>query len=69
MSEHTIRISNSETGEVIDRPMTAEEIAEHEAITAEVLAAKTAKEEKEALRIATLAKLGLTAEEAAALLT
>lgn len=68
MSTLMIRISNSETGEVIDRPMTAEEIAEHEAITAEVIAMQDAKNAKEALRTATLTKLGLTAEELAALL-
>jgi hypothetical protein len=68
MTEHTIRISNSETGEVIDRPMTEEEIAEHELITAEVLAEAKAKEDLEARKAAVITKLGLTADEVFALL-
>lgn len=70
MTKYTIRTSNSETGEVIDRPMTAEEIAEHEALTAEVLAEVEAKEQKALAAASAVAKLeaiGLTAEEISAL--
>lgn len=70
MTKYTIRTSNSETGEVIDRPMTAEEIAEHEALTAEVLAEIQAKEQKALAAASAVAKLeaiGFTAEEIAAL--
>jgi hypothetical protein len=65
---------NCETGEVIERPLTAEEIAANEAAAAqaeadrlaaeaEVAAAQSAKESAQAK----LAALGLTTEEIAAL--
>jgi len=59
---------NCETGEVIERPLTAEEIADREAAAAEYEARK-AQEEADAkakaeAKAALLAKLGLTAEEA-----
>jgi hypothetical protein len=63
-----IRIHNAETGEIIDRKMTADELAEANArkaqanLEAETAAIKTT--EKAAL----LAKLGITEEEAALLL-
>ena len=50
--------------------MTAEEIAEHEALTAEVLAEVEAKEQKALAAASAVAKLeaiGLTAEEISAL--
>jgi len=68
MSEFTIRISNSETGEVVDRPMTEKEIAEHELLTAKVLAEVEAKAAVEAKKQAVMEKLGLSAEEVIALL-
>jgi len=65
---------NCETGEVIERPLTAEEIAQREADAAAFAAAKH-EEEAEAAAVAEakanaqakLAALGLTAEEIAAL--
>ena len=63
---------NASTQEVIERDMTAEELAQAEAdkLSAESIkqADEKAKAEAEAKRSAVLAKLGLTAEEAQALL-
>jgi len=57
----------------IDREMTADEVSIHETALAETQAQKDAQAkaetEKQALKTATLAKLGLTADEAAALLS
>ena len=65
---------NCTTGEVIERPLTAEEIAqrevdaaEAEARKAEEEAAKAAEEAAKASAQAKLAALGLTADEIAAL--
>jgi membrane protein involved in colicin uptake len=65
---------NCETGEVIERPLTAEEIAQREADAAayavrkaEEDAAKAAAEAAKASAEAKLAALGLTADEIAAL--
>lgn len=65
---------NCETGEVTERPLTAEELAEREAAAAaaeaERLAADEAKAASEAAKASATAKLsalGLTAEEIAAL--
>jgi hypothetical protein len=66
---------NCETGEVTERPLTAEEIAANEAAQAQAAAdAKAAEEEATAKAAAKasaqakLATLGLTADEVAALL-
>ena len=63
---------NCETGEVIERPLTADEIAANEAAQAKAEAdAKKAEAEaatKAEAKSALLAKLGITAEEAALLL-
>ena len=63
---------NCATGEVIERPLTADEIAANEAATAQAEAdRKAAEAEAEAKATAKadlLAKLGITAEEAALLL-
>jgi len=69
MSKLMIRISNSETGEVIDRPMTEEEIAEHEAITANVLAEAEQKTTQAEAKATLLDRLGITADEAKLLLS
>jgi hypothetical protein len=57
----------------IEREMTEEEIANHSVIFAEIETNKNeqaqADADRQALKKATLAKLGLTAEEAAALLS
>ena len=70
MTKEMIRIHDVETGEVIDREMTTEELtqlakdrAEVEATKAKVEAAETAKKSG----IAKLGALGLTADEAALL--
>jgi hypothetical protein len=68
-------IVNCETGQVEERPLTAEEIAQREADAAAAAAAEAervaAEEAKAAAKASALAKLealGLTADEAAALL-
>jgi hypothetical protein len=64
----TIRIHNTETGEVIDREMTAEEL---ESFLAQRAKDETARNEVVATaeaKAALLAKLGITADEAALLL-
>ena len=63
---------NCETGEVIERPLTADEIAANEAAQvqaeADRLAAKADAATKAEAKAALLDKLGITAEEAALLL-
>ena len=66
---------NCATGEVVERPLTQEEIAQREAdaaaaaaAEAERVAAEEAKAAAKASALAKLAALGLTGEEAAALL-
>ena len=68
-------IVNCETGQVEERPLTPEEIAQREAdaaaaaaAEAERLAAEEAKAAAKASALAKLEALGLTADEAAALL-
>jgi hypothetical protein len=56
-----------ETGETVVRDMTSEEIAIHEADMADFAAQDAARVAKESARNAALTKLGLTAEEIAAL--
>lgn len=63
-----IKIVNTETGEVIEREMNADELAQLEADKAEATAKEAEATAKEAARLAVLKKLGLTADEAAALL-
>ena len=58
----------TQIGEVI-RAMTADEITALELANNEVDARAQQEAERQTLRLATLAKLGLTAEEAAALLS
>ena len=63
---------NCTTGEVIERPLTADEIAANEAAAAQAeadrLAAEAEAEAKAQAKADLLAKLGITAEEAALLL-
>jgi hypothetical protein len=68
MSKPTVRIHDMATGEVIDRVMTDAEHAEWQAQQAEAEAQAEAAQAKVAARQAVLDKLGLTADEAAALL-
>jgi hypothetical protein len=65
---------NCETGEVVERPLTAEELAQREADAAAYAEAKAEREATEAATLAAkesanakLEALGLTAEEIAAL--
>ena len=72
---HPIAVEvNCQTGDVTERPLTAEEIAQREAdaaaaavAEAERVAAEEAKASARASAITKLAALGLTADEAAAL--
>lgn len=63
---------NCETGEVIERPLTADEIAVNEAAAAQAEADRLAAEAEAATKAQAkadlLAKLGISAEEAALLL-
>jgi hypothetical protein len=63
---------NCETGEVIERPLTADEIAANERAVAQAeadrLAAETEAAAKAEAKAALLDKLGITADEAALLL-
>jgi hypothetical protein len=66
----TAVIFDAATGEVTERPLTADEIAEREARQAEVEAQQAEADAKLAAResaLAKLAALGLTADEVAAL--
>ena len=63
-----IKEHNAETGEVIEREMNAEELAQRETDKAEAQAQKAAEATKAAERQAILDRLGLTAEEAKLLL-
>ena len=63
-------IFDAATGEITERPLTAEEIAEREAMHAEAQARQAEQDAKAAARVSALAKLaalGLTADEVAAL--
>jgi hypothetical protein len=68
MTKPMIRIHNVETNEIIDREMTAAEFKDYEAQQAIMQAREAEKAAKLAAKEAVLTKLGLTAEEAAALL-
>jgi hypothetical protein len=68
MIRPTIREHNTETDEIIDREMTDDELAYYEAGKAELQANLKAEQDKAATKQAVLTKLGLTADEVAALL-
>ena len=67
MTTPQIRIIDGDT--VTDRDMNADELAEYKAMQAEAKAQAKADAERAKLRTETLAKLGLTADEVAALLS
>jgi hypothetical protein len=69
MSKPMIRIHDIELDEVIDREMTVAEFTQYEADQAEALAKKAEAEAKATAKAALLDKLGITAEEAALLLS
>jgi hypothetical protein len=68
MTNPMVRIHNVETNEILDREMTAAEFKEYEAQQAMTQAREAEKAAKVAAKEAVLTKLGLTAEEAEALL-
>jgi hypothetical protein len=69
MTKLTIKIHNVETGEVIERDMTAVELTQWEADKTAVAEAKAAAEAKEAAKSALLEKLGISEAEAKLLLS
>lgn len=69
MTKPTIQIHNVETGEVIEREMTAAELKQAEADKVEGLRMKEAEAAKAAEKAALLAKLGITEDEAKLLLS
>jgi len=66
----TEKIFDVQTGleTIIEREMTADELLQHEKALAEIEASQKAADKASAARQAVLEKLGLTADEAAALL-
>lgn len=68
MSKPMIRIHNTETGEIIDREMTDDEFAVYQAEANAYEELIATMETKATEKAALLAKLGITAEEAALLL-
>lgn len=68
MENITIKLVNATTGEEIERLMNPEELAEWQLSKENTEAIETEIANKEAVRLAVLEKLGLTADEAAALL-
>ena len=68
MNEFMIKIHNVATGEIVEREMTAIEIAELETIAQQDANKKAEAAAKEAQRQALLDKLGITEEEAQLLL-
>ena len=69
MTKPIIRIHNQATDEVIDREMTNAEFAAYEADQAAEAITKAEAEAKATAKAALLSKLGITAEEAALLLS
>lgn len=62
------KIHNVETGEIIEREMNVEELAQYEALIESISNRKAKDAEDAAKRQALLAKLGITEEEAKLLL-
>ena len=70
MTKPMIRIHNTETDEIIDREMNAQEIAQHEIDAQTVINARAKIAANEAAKVSALAKLaalGLTPEEISAI--
>ena len=63
-----VRIHNTETGEILDREMTAEEYEQHLAETAAAAALLAEKEAKAAQKALLLERLNITEDEAKLLL-
>ena len=68
MANPTVTIHNVETGEIIERPMTAAEKAAFEADSKAYADKEAAKVQAEADKVALLTKLGISADEAKLLL-
>ncbi len=68
MTKPIVKIHNVATGEIIEREMTADELAQAAIDEANFNALKQAEAIKVATKNALLTKLGLTADEVAALL-
>lgn len=64
MSKPTIIIHNAETGEIIEREMNADELAQWEIDQADAEAKQQAEADATAAKAALLERLGITAEEA-----
>jgi len=69
MTKPTIKIHDLSTGEIVEREMTKAEADSLATDQAEAQARRELQAAKEAEKTAVLAKLGLTAEEVAALLS
>ena len=69
MTRPIVKIHNTETNEIIEREMTVSEFNDYEATEAAQLAEKNEAEAKVTARAAILDRLGLTADEAALLLS
>jgi hypothetical protein len=69
MTKPIIKLVNAETGEEIEREMNAAEFKQYEKDQAEAEAKANDEATKATEKAAVLAKLGLTAEEVAALLS
>jgi hypothetical protein len=68
MTKPTVRIVNAETAEVIDREMNDAEFKAYQDDRAAIAAAEVEAQAKADAKVALLAKLGITADEAALLL-
>ena len=68
MTRPTMAIHNADTGEVIERELTDEELVQHEADLAAAAARKVAVIAKESAKAALLDRLGITEDEAKLLL-
>jgi EAL domain-containing protein (putative c-di-GMP-specific phosphodiesterase class I) len=69
MSKPMIKIHNVQTGEIVEREMNAEEIAQMASDAAETQAQMEAEAAKAAEKVALLEQLGITADQAKLLLS
>ena len=68
MKKPTIKIHNAETGEIIEREMNAEELAQHQIDVERDAQRQADATAKETTKAALLDRLGITADEAKLLL-
>ena len=69
MTNSTIKIVNTQTGEEIEREMNADELAQFKANEAAELQRQNAQIKKDTDKVALLTKLGISADEAKLLLS